>query len=453
MSATNQSPGAPKRQLTLLDSTSIIVGIVIGAGIYETTPLIAKSVEGPSWFIWIWVLGGLISLLGALCYAELATTYPEEGGDYVFLTKAYGRKMGFLFVWAGFWMIRPANIGAIALIFARYAEQVWPLQLGGYDFMAYAIVAVILLTVVNIAGVQSGKWTQNLLTAIKVLGLLMIVVIGLLMVAPVDTVTAQKPVNAMSDFSLAMILILFTYGGWSNISYVAAEVDHPQKNILRSLIIGTSLITVIYVLINLAFLRVLGMDGMIGSSSIAADVVRMSFGDRGALAISILICITCLGNINGMIFTNARVYYAMGQEHRLYSWLGFWSRRYDAPVRSLFLQAIITLVLIIGLGSHEDAFERLVVFSAPLHWFFFLLVGIALFILRSKGSKIIPGYKVSLYPWIPILFCLSTFFMLYASLSYAYGQRHPEAYWIIAVMLIGILVSIYDPPRVTVKTK
>jgi len=269
------------------------------------------------------------------------------------------------------------------------------------------------------------------------------------MVVPVDAVTDHKPVNAMSDFSLAMILILFTYGGWSNISYVAAEVDHPQKNILRSLIIGTSLITVIYVMINLAFLRVLGMGGMIGSSSIAADVVRMSFGDGGALAISILICITCLGNINAMIFTNARVYYAMGQEHQLYSWLGFWSRRFDAPVRSLTLQAIVTLILIMGLGTHEDAFERLVVFSAPLHWFFFLLVGIALFILRSKGSITIPGYKVCLYPWIPILFCLSTCFMLYASLSYAYGQRHPEAYWIFAIMLIGIFVSSYDPPGVS----
>ena len=444
--------GQPKKQLTLIDALSIIVGIVIGAGIYETTPLIARSLAQPVWFIGFWILGGIISLIGALCYAELTTTYPEEGGDYVFLTRAYGRKMGFLFAWAGFWLVKPANIGAIAFIFARYAQQVLPLQLGAYDFIFYAITAIVILTIVNIAGVQSGKWTQNLLTLAKVLGLLMIIVIGLLIVMPNTHTTDQGRPFHETDIYLAMILVLFTYGGWSNISYVAAEVIEPQKNILRSLVFGTCLVTLIYVLINLAFLYALGITGMMNSSSIASDVVRLAFGKPGAFAISVLICITCLGNINGMIFTNARVYYAMGQEHHLYAWLGQWNHRFDSPVRSLTLQAIITLALVIFMGTNEDAFERLVVFSAPLHWFFFLMVGFALFIFRRRQTIKTENYKVPFYPWLPIMFCISTAFLLFASLAYAYSQRHPEAYIIIAAMLLGIAASFYDPPRVINKS-
>jgi amino acid transporter len=447
MPTTNSIVGRPKPQLTLYDALSIIIGIVIGAGIYETTPLIAKSLAQPVWLVGIWITGGIISLVGALCYAELATTYPEEGGDYIFLTRAYGRRTGFLFAWAGFWLVKPANIGAIAFIFARYAQQVLPLKLDGNEFIAYAVATIVLLTILNINGVQTGKWIQNLLTLVKVLGLLMIIVIGLLYVVPVSETTGQGSTPQDTDIYLAMILVLFTYGGWSNISYVAAEVVEPQKNILRALIISICLITLIYVAINLAFLHVLGIHGMMNSQSIASDVVRLSFGEPGAMAISFLICVTCLGNINGMIFTNARVYYAMGQEHQLYSWLGHWNWQLDSPVRSLTLQAIITLALVIFMGDSENAFERLVVFSAPLHWFFFLMVGIALFILRRKQTVTKENYKVPFYPWLPVIFCLSTGFLLFASLSYAYSQRHPEAYVIIAVMLIGLAASMYDPPR------
>ncbi len=436
----------PKQQLTLFDATCIIVGIVIGAGIYETTPLIAKSVTAPSWLILIWLLGGLLSLIGALCYAELATRYPEEGGDYVFLSRAYGRRMGFLFAWAGFWLVRPANIGAIAFIFAHYAQEIVPLQTGGNEFIIYAISAVVLLTLVNIIGVQSGKWAQNILTIVKVLGLLMIIVAGLLFTVPVEPRVTDHQFHPESNFYLAMILVLFTYGGWSNISYVAAEVIQPAKNIIRSLVIGTILIICIYVVINLTFLRTLGLEGMSISSSIASDMVRISFGEMGALLISLLICITCLGNINGMILTGARIYYAMGQEHHLYRLLGIWNIRLDAPVWSLTFQAVVAIILIVSLGANENAFERLVVFSAPLHWFFFMMVGIALFVLRQKNIHSYSGFKVPWYPWLPIIFCLSTLFMLYASLSYAWGQRHPEVWWIIVIMALGILASHYDPP-------
>jgi amino acid transporter len=436
----------PGQQLTLFDAICIIAGIVIGAGIYETTPLVAGAVTTPVWLLAIWLLGGLLSLAGALCYTELVTRYPEEGGDYVFLNHAYGRRTGFLFVWAGFWLVRPANIGAIAFIFADYAQQVFPLSAAVHGSLLYAILAVMLLTAVNIIGVQSGKWTQNLLTTVKVLGLLMIITIGLFFTAPAGTPPASTGSGHGGNFYLAMILVLFTYGGWANISYVAAEVINPQKNILRALLIGTTLITAIYVVINLVFLRTLGMEGMSAATSIASDLVRISFGETGALLISLLICITCLGNINGMIFTGSRIYYALGRDHHLYRLLGIWNRTLDAPVWSLTFQAIITIVLIISLGTNENAFERLVVFSAPLHWFFFLLVAAALFVFRQQRTGPEAGFRVPWYPWLPVIFCLSTLFMLYASFAYAWEQRHPEIWWIVIIMVLGVLASYYDPP-------
>lgn len=434
----------PKKQLTLFDAVSIILGIVIGAGIYETTPLIAQSVPNAYWLIGVWIAGGLLSLIGAACYAELTTTYPYEGGDYVFLTRAYGRRMGFLFTWAQFWLIQPANIGAIAYIFARYADQILPLSMGHSGLMIYSIIAVVALTLVNISGVWSGKWTQNVFTTAKVLGLLLIIIIGLLLTVPASD--SPQAGTAPMDLEFAMILVLFTYGGWSNISYVAAEVKNPQKNILRSLLLGTTFITLIYILVNLAFIHTLGFTGVSASTSVASDVMNVYFGEAGTIIISALICITCLGNINGMIFTHARIYYALGREHRLYAWLGTWNQRLDAPVVALFLQATITLTLVICLGYQDDAFQRLVIFSAPLHWFFFLLVSLSLFILRTRDSHITRQYHVQLYPATPLLFSLATLFMLYASLSYAWQHRYPEAYWIVIVILIGILVSLYDPP-------
>jgi amino acid transporter len=417
------------------------MGIVIGAGIYETIPLIAQNTSGTLSLVGLFILGGVLSIIGALCYAELATTYPKDGGDYVYLSKAYGRKTGFLFAWSVFWLIRPANIGALAYIFANYAVKIMPLGLGHYDFMTYASGSVILLTLVNVFGVSSGKWTQNILTVVKVFGLLMIVFVGLIWIIPSDNIIYTRKIQTESSFYLAMILIFFTYGGWNNLAYVAAEIQNPEKNIFRALVLGTAAVTIIYILINIAFINALGYKGMVASTSVAADVMQLKLGNMGGAIISLLICITCLGNISGMIFTGARIYYAVGKSDRSYSWLGEWSSSHDTPLRALVVQASVTLFLVIGMGFYEDSFKRLVVFSAPLHWFFLLLVSVSLFILRIKKKGVIRGYRVKLYPLIPGIFCLTNLFMLYASVIYAYEHRHTEIYWVIPVLLLGLLLS------------
>ena len=237
-----ESSYTPRRQLTLLDSTSIIVGIIIAVAIYRSSPDIAKAAPNIPWLLGVWLLGGLLSLVGALCYAELATAYPREGGDYVYLTRALGRPVGFLFAWSQLWIVRPGSIGAMAFAFADYANQIWPRAedpLATPVLVAYAAGAVVLLSAVNFLGIREGKWTQNGLTAAKVIGLLAVVLVGLSCAAPVVSATggavpSKAPPSPFSNFAGAMILVLFTYGGWNEMAFVAAEVRHPRRNILRA---------------------------------------------------------------------------------------------------------------------------------------------------------------------------------------------------------------------------
>ena len=413
MSVPSTSTPGPRRQLTLLDSTSIIVGIIIGAAIYESSPTIAGCVPNAWWLMGVWVLGGVLALVGALCYAELATAYPLDGGDYVYLTRALGRKTGFLFAWAQLWIVRPGNIGALAYVFADYANRLWPIGDDYKALMIYAMAAVLVLSGINVLGVREGKWTQNVLTAVKVLGLAAVVVAGFCFAAPAAA-TKVHALPAETNLYLAMIFVMFAYGGWAEMAFVAAEVRNPQKNILRALLLGTAVVTLIYVLINLAFLHALGLAGT-REEGVAANVMQLALGPWGQRPISLLICISALGAINGTIFTGARIYYAMGTEHRLYAWLGRWSPRWQTPVRSLLVQAAVTLAVVVGFGpGGRGGFAKLVIFTAPVFWFFFLLVGVSLLVLRGRDAQTPRPYRVPWYPWTPLLFCLSSLFMLYA---------------------------------------
>jgi len=239
-----------------------------------------------------------------------------------------------------------------------------------------------------------------------------------------------------------MILVLFTYGGWNEMSYVAAEVRDPRRNILRALVLGTGAVVAIYVLGNVAFVRGLGYEAFANSKAVAADVLRLRVGERAAAAISALVCVSCLGALNGMILTGARIYYAVGAEHRAYRWLGHWDGRLGTPVRSLLAQGLVTLALVIGFGLYEDGFERMVVFTAPLFWLFFLLAGVSLFVLRAKEPDQPRPYRVAGYPLTPALFCLSSAFLLYASLAYALQNRAAEAWWAIGLTAAGVLASL-----------
>ncbi len=447
-------PASPTRQLTLFDTTCIIVGIIIGAGIFRSPPSIAANVDSAAALLGAFALGGVISFIGALCYAELATTYPREGGDYVFLTRAYGRRWGFLFAWSEFWVVRPGSIGAMAFIFAAYAHELFPLPGIASSKLAYALASVLVLTGIHVLGVNTGKWTQNVLTAVKVIGLLALVAVGLFLTFSHNAPQASVAKSDGGGFRLAMIFVLFTFGGWNDMSYVAAEVREPRKNILRALMLGTVAVTVIYLLVMVALLGSLGFQGVRDGNPVAADVLRIPFGDAGSAAISVLICISCLGAIHGMIFTGARVYYALGTEHRLYAWLGRWNERLQTPLRSLMLQGTVTMLLVAWFGQDDLGFERLVIFTSPLFYFFFLLVGIALLLLRYRDRKVDRPFRVPLYPITPILFCLASLFMLHAGVVYAWGNTgsadepwyvNNQLLWPLAIMTVGVVASFFDP--------
>ena len=402
-----------KRQLTLFDSTCIIVGIIIGSGIYRTSGLIAAQFASATPLILCWICGGVIGLFGALCYARLAEHYPGEGGDYVYLSRAFGKSAGVLFAWCQFWIVRPGNIGAMAFVFADYLRQI--LGTGNEWNVYYAVTCVLILTFLNIVGVRSGKWTQNLLTTAKVVGLLAIVVLAFaLSTPPEDATVAPPPDNP--NLHLAMVLILFTYGGWNDMAFVTSEMKDPRRNIPRGLLAGAGSVTMIYVLLNLAFIYALGMESLSRSDVVASDLLQLLIGDWGRVLISLLICISCLGAINGMIFAGARIYFAIGDGIPGLGNLRVWNDKFDSPVRSLVVQAIVLVALILGLGLSGEGFTTLVMFITPFFFFFFLLSAIAS--LRLAWQSATAPFQRTVAITAPIIFTATCLFMLYAGIRY-----------------------------------
>jgi basic amino acid/polyamine antiporter, APA family len=455
-------------RLGLWDAVSIIIGIVIGAGIYETPPLIFKNVYGPWEGVGVWALGGVLSLVGALCYAELASTYRRSGGDYVYLTRAFGPWAGFLFGWAQLVIIRTGNIGMLAYIFADYALRLWDFGAGdprplteGQVTLLYAVAAVTVLTLLNILGVVFGKSTQNVLTAAKVLGLGGILLAGLL--APYSGGSAPvKAGNLDPSFGFAMILVLYAYGGWNDAALVASEQRNPRRNIPLALILGTLAIMLIYVLVNAAYLRSLGFERARDSTAIAADTLKGFQGIRASKFMSVLVMISALGAINGMVFTGSRVYSALGADYSIFAWLGRWDRRLGSPVWSLAVQLAIILGMIWAVGSEagraginwlfstwllsalgfeplrwegHGGFETLLRCTAPAFWLFFLLTGLCVFILRERDRDIDRPFTTPLYPLLPLIFCDTCAYMLFSSTNYA-GKLSLIAF---AVLHLGLL--------------
>ncbi|MHC4271549.1 MAG: APC family permease [Planctomycetota bacterium] len=424
----------PKKELSLFDSTCIIVGIIIGAGIFQMAPDIAKGS-----FCWwgvllIWIAGGFISLCGALGYAELATAYPKEGGDYVYLSRAYGRWAGFLFGWAQFSIVRPGDIAVMAFAFATYVRTIYDPLAGitPYSQIIYAVTATVILTVINIIGVKEGKWTQNILTTVKALGLLAIV--GVAIAAPKSSYTTET--FGSLPISLALVFVLFTYGGWNEMAYVAAEVKNPRRNIVRALVIGAAAVTVLYVLVNSAFLYTLGYNGLAASKAVATDTVSMVFPKIGGRFISALVCISALGAANGLIFTGARISYAMGTDHRLFKFMGKWHERRGTPAWALLVQGVIAVALILLLGSFVDT----IIYTAAPVYSFYLATSLAVIVLRFKEPSIERPYRVTGYPVTTIIFCAVCTFLIYSVISYAWTEKLRSLQVLAAVILVGMLL-------------
>lgn len=434
--------GPQKNQLSLWDAVSLIVGIVVATSIFKVPALIFGSLNCIWAVLGIWALGGVLSLIGAFCYAELATTYPRSGGDYVYLTRAYGSFVGFLFGWSHLAGILTGSIGALAFVFATYAAQFF-----GQDptsEFGFALISVLLLSMLNVFGLVAGKRTQNLLTILKILGLGGIIIVGIGW--GLREGVAWEPSSIPEDFErnwgLGFILVLYAFGGWNDSSFVAAEVKNRERNLPLALIGGVGAITVIYLLVNLGYVMGMGYDAVSNSPAPAAAVFQKPFGDWGSQMMRLLVMVSALGGVNGLILTGSRVHASLGADHRVFAWLGRWHPRWDAPIPSLITQAVVSIALMTVVGSdwgrgQLDAlnshivdkplewgkfgggFELLVATTAPVFWFFFFLNGTALMVLRFKDPDRPRPYRVPLYPYLPIIFCGMCLFMFYSSVTYA----------------------------------
>ncbi|MCU0772752.1 MAG: amino acid permease [Verrucomicrobia bacterium] len=432
----------PRRVLSLLDSTCLIVGIIVGVGLYQVAPDVARGVGGPAGLLALWVFGGLLSLCGALCYAELATAYPQPGGDYVYLTRAYGPAAGFLFGWAQLAIVRPGDIAVVAFTFSTYATALPdPLAVVGLagSPQVHAVLAVAVLTLVNVLGVRGGKRTQNLLTLVKGLGLLFVIAMGLGRGSP-------EPAARMDDLplSLALIFVLFCYGGWNEMAYVAAEVVNPGRNITRALWLGIVGVTLLYVAVNGAFLAVLGFDGMRGSAAVATDTVNAVWPGAGGTLISALICVSALGALNGLILTGARISFAVGRDHRLFRPLGAWSPRLETPAAALAVQGLVASGLIMALGS----FLHAILYTAAVVYGFHLATTLALLTLRRREPARARPYRVAAYPFTPWIFAGTCGFLIYSAVVYKPWIAAGAILLLLAGLpLYGISRSIPPAPR------
>ncbi len=404
----------PRPSLSVTDGIALVVGIVVGAGIFKTPALVAAATGSVAAVLGTWLLGGVISAVGALCYAELATTYPSAGGDYHFLRRAYGAPFSFLFGWARLTVIQTGSITLQAFLIGDYASSFLPL--GEHSSALYAALVIVVITLLNVLGLRLATAAQRALTLATVAGLLVVVAAGLL--GPVAAAPGPLAGGAPPTFGLAMIFVLLTYGGWSEAAYVSAELHDGRRAVLRTLLGGLALITLLYLLANVAYLRGLGIAGAGASEAVAADLLRGRLGELGALAITAIIIVAAASTMNATVFTGARGAYALGRDLPPLAHLGRWHPGARAPRNALVAQGVIALLLV-GLGAlTRSGFTAMVEYTAPVFWFFFLATALSLFVLRRTDGARPRGFRVPLYPVLPAAFAMTCAYMLFASVRH-----------------------------------
>jgi amino acid transporter len=393
------------RSLGLGDTTMLVIGCIVGVGIFRTASSIATHLQSPSLILALWVVGGVLSLCGALCYAELAAMFPASGGDYVYISEVYGRFWGFLFGWTKLFIERTGTIAILGFVFAEYVRRIVPYDQSVLRLVAAA--AIILLTAVNMAGVRWGKYVQNVFTVLKIAALGSLIAAGMHAFATRNTIVQAWTFPSMDGsliqtMGVALVFVLWTYGGWTEAAYVAEEVKNPTRNVPRAIVQGVLLTTVLYLLVNWSYLMFIPIETLPQTPLVASSVMQDALGNAGAAFIAWMIACSAFGALNGYILTGARILYAMGKDHALFDRLGTIHPTFHTPTLALWANAAIAIGLIF-----TKTFEQIMTYSTVVISVFFTMAVFGVIVLRRTKPRHPRPYRAWGYPLTPILFCLT----------------------------------------------
>jgi len=419
-----------RRSLTLLDTTLLSVGTMIGSGIFITSAAIARDIDASLLHLMVWVVGGLFSVLGALVIAELGAMMPEAGGIYLYLERAFGPLWGFLYGWAVFVAIQCGSIAALAVGTATYLGHFVPL--GTLDTRLVAVVTILALTWINTRGVAQGAFVQNFLTFAKIgaIGVLVATACGWGEAAHLRPYTHDGPLAPLlAPIGLAMVAALWCYDGWIHVCYVAGEVKDPSRNLPRAAIASTLVVMAIYLALNLSYILLLGVEGMAASDLVASEAARAVFGSAGAGFVAAAVAVSCLGSNNGCVLAGARVYYAMAKDGLFFRSVGRVDPERAVPAVSLAAQAVWSSLLVFS-GRYDQLFTYVIF----VEFLFYGLAAVAVIVLRRREPGAERPYRVPGYPWTPLAFIAFSAALLAATVWGAPREAAMGA----AVMLAGI---------------
>ena len=436
--APSHAPTALPRRVGLLSATAIVVGSVIGSGIFRTPARIAERLPGPLPILGIWVTGGLLALCGVLTLAELASAMPRTGGLFVYLRQGWGRLAAFLFGWSELVIIRAAALGAIATTFSEYLLRVLgfdPAVAPHGDWVHYvAAVAILLCAAFNIVGVRWGTAIAVATTIAKYGGLLFIILLAFSLGLPQTGghFTPALPAGsfAVAPFGLALVSVLWAYDGWADLSFMGGEVKDPERNLPRALIVGALLVMAIYVLANVAYMAVLSVEEMRTSKLVAADVAQRLIGRPGVVFVAATVMLSTFGALNSALMTTPRIFFAMADDGLLTRRVARVHPRFETPYMAISLAGILGAGFVL-IRTFEQLADTFVTAILP----FYALGVAAVFVMRRRAGYA-PAFRVPLYPLVPAVFIVTTLFLLGNAIV------DPESRWGTIGVIAGILLGI-----------
>ena len=449
MKAKNNSPKLD-RQLGLFDSTMMVVGIVIGSGIFMTTGLMADALPSASLILIVWLLGGLQMLAGALTYAELGAAMPKAGGQYVYLREAYGSLPAFLFGWVAFIAYLTGTNAAIAVAVAEHLGSFYPSIsthniVIGFDYFSisggqiFAISLILILSFINYLGILFGKWIQNIFTILKIGSILFFALAGLFISTGnhIDfsiNPTSMSIGSILTGMGIALVAVTWTVGGWEYVTFAAGEIKNPKKNLPLALIIGTVVIFVLYIMINIAYLKVLPMDLLIGELKVGEATAKSLYGPGIAGAFVVVVIISMFGSLNGNILVGPRISYAMAKDELFFSKAADVHPKFHTPGNAIMIQGFWAAVLVLS-GTFEEIIT-LVVFVNFMMW---IAASSTVFVLRKKQPELERPYKVWGYPYVP------AFFIIFSSaiMINTFFESPQQSLMGIGLTLLGIPAYLY----------